>query len=57
MKRILKKRILLILFGYQDIIDETDVEGKDIIDKDIMILMIKPMLKGKKLLIGISGYH
>ena len=57
MKRILKKRILLILFGYQDIIDETDVEGKDIIDKDIRILLIKPMLKGKILLIGISGYH
>ena len=57
MKRMWKKRILLILFGYQDIIDETDVEGKDIIDKDIRILLIKPMLKGKILLIGISGYH
>ena len=57
MKRMLKKRILLILFGYQDIIDETDVEGKDIIDKDIRILLIKRMLKGKILLIGISGYH
>ena len=57
MKRMWKKRILLILFGYQDIIDETDVEGKDIIDKDIRILLIKRILKRKILLIGISGYH
>ena len=57
MKRMWKKRILLILFGYQDIIDETDVEGKDIIDKDIRILLIERMLKGRILLIRISEYY
>ena len=57
MKRMLKGKILLISFGYQDIIDETDVEGKYFIDKDIRILLIKRMLKGKISLIGISGYY
>ena len=57
MKRMLKRRILLISFGYQDIIDETDVEGKDDIDKDIRILLIERMLKGRILLIRISEYY
>ena len=32
MKRMLKRRIILKLLGYKDIIDETDVKKKDNID-------------------------